>query len=213
LSVTIDDKIQLFSKMIYTNIEEQSAEKRLKAEESFQQEKQRLMEQVEAKRKAIIEEAEKRAERDRKQIIAKANSRAYHQLLETRQSFINEITELLVQEAKAFTSSEGYRRYLSKCFEKAAAAFSGTDLLRLHFTKTDIEALGQFIGQQAAAAGFGSKFELAEAGVSIIGGFYAEDVKHGMQADYTLRALIEENREYIGNYITRRLDEVQGNGN
>lgn len=198
--------------MIYTNIEENSTEKRQKAAESFEHKKQRLMEQIEAKKKAIIEEAEKKAERDKKQIIAKANSKAYHQLLEIRQSFINEINELLIHEAKAFISSEGYREYLAGCFEKAAAAFSGTDLLRLYFTKTDIEDLGQFIDQQAALRGFGGRYELAEAGPSIIGGFYAEDVKHGMQADYTLRSLIEENGECIGNYISRRLDEVQGNG-
>jgi vacuolar-type H+-ATPase subunit E/Vma4 len=53
---------------------------------------------------------------------------------------------------------------------------------------------------------------LKEAGQNIIGGFYAEDDKREMQVDYTLKSLIEENRELIGSSVSRRLDEVQNNG-
>lgn len=212
MPVSIEDKIELFSKMIFIGIEEHSIEKKQKAVEGFEQEKNRLLEEVEAKRKVLLEEAEKRAERDKKQLMAKAKAKAYHQLLETRQKFIDEIIELLVQEAGSFVSEEGYKEYLSKCFARAAADFEGSDSLQLYFTKRDLELLGQLINQQMTQGKLKARYELLEAGQNIIGGFYAEDGKHEMQIDYTLKSLIEENRELIGSYVSRRLDEVQDNG-
>ncbi len=212
MTVSIEDKIELFSKMIFTDIEVFTSEKRLKAIESFEQEKSRLLEEVEAKKKAIIEESEKRAEKDRKQLIAKAKSRVYHQLLDRRQLFINEIIELLAQEAKSFVSQDDYKGYLSRSLIKAAAAFEKSDLLQLYFTKRDLEALREFISQQISLGELKGRCMLQEVGQSIIGGFYAEDDKGEMQVDYTLKSLIEENRELIGSSISRRLDEVQDNG-
>ena len=212
MSVSIEDKIELFSKMIFADIEEHASEKRQKAAEGFEREKSRLLEEVKAKRKVMVEEAEKRAEKDKKQLIAKAKAKAYHQLLETRQRFINEVIELLVHEARSFVSEDGYREYLSKCFVRVAADFEGSDSLQLFFTKRDLEVLGQFISQQIALGKLKGRCELKEAGQNIIGGFYAEDGKHVMQVDYTLKSLIEENRELIGSNISRRLDEVQSNG-
>jgi len=209
MSVSIEDKIELFSKLIFKDIEELSSEKRLKAAEGFEKEKNRLLGEVEAKRKAVIEEAEKK---DKKQLIAKANSRAYHQLLETRQQFINETIGLLLEEAKRFVSGEGYREYLRKNLEKAAAVFEKSEALQLYFTKRDLESMGGFIEQQISLGELKDRCELLEAGQSIIGGFYAQDAGHEMQVDYTLRSLIEENRELIGSNLFRRLDEVQGNG-
>lgn len=211
MSVSIEDKIQLFSKMIFTGIEEQSSEKRLKAEESFEQEKSRLMEEMEARQKEMLEEAEKKADKDKKQLIAKAKSKAYHQMLEVRQRFIDEVTELLYQEARSFVTEEGYKEYLSKCFVRAEMDFEGSDRLLLYFTKRDLEVLRQFIGRQISSDRLKGRCDLLEAEHAIIGGFYAEDSKHEVQVDYTLKSLIEENRELIGSYISRRLDEVQGN--
>lgn len=212
MTVSIEDKIELFSRMIFKDIEELSTEKRLKATESFEQEKSRLLEEVEAKRKAMLEEAEKKAEKDTKQLIAKAKSRVYHQLLEARQGFINEIIKLLFEEARSFTTEEGYKEYLKNCIGKTAAAFGKSGPLQLYFTKNDLEALGQFIEEQIAQGELKGRCRLLETGAGIIGGFYAEDGNKEMQVDYTLKALIEENRELVGSNISRRLDEVQGNG-
>lgn len=212
LAVSVEDRIELFRNMIFKGIEESASEKRRKAEESFEQEKNRLLQEVETKKNHILEEAEKKAEKEKQQLIAKTKSHVYHKLLDKRQQFINEITERLLQEAQSFVSEEGYKEYLSKSLIKAAAAFSNLDSVKLYFTKRDLEALGEFIRQIIASGEVKVRCQLMEAGRNIIGGFYAEDGKQEMQVDYTLKSLIEENRELIGNSIYQRLDEVQGNG-
>jgi vacuolar-type H+-ATPase subunit E/Vma4 len=209
LTVSVEDKIELFRKMIFSDIEELSCEKKSKASESFEQEKNKLLMEVEAKKKAIIEETEKKAEKEKQQLIAKEKAQVYHKLLDKRQALIDEMIELLYQEAKNYISDNGYKEYLLKSLSKAAVVFDKSELMQLYFTKRDLEILKEFINESLSSEGLKGRFLLKEAGESIIGGFYAEDGKQEMQVDYTLKSLIEENRELIGCGISRRLDEVQ----
>lgn len=212
MKVTVEDKIELFRNLIFREIEEFVSERKDTTVKSFEQEKRRLLQELEAKKIHILEDAEKKAEKEKQQLIAKTKSQGLHKLLDIRQQFINEIAELLVREAKNFVLEEGYKSYLLKNLKKAAAVFEGSGSVKLFFTKRDLETLGEFISQRIAVEGLNGKCLLQEASRDIIGGFYAEDRKQGIQADYTLGSLIEENRQLIGSNISRRLDEVQDNG-
>jgi len=212
LTVSIEDKIELFRNVIYKDIEESASESKIKATESFEQEKSRLLAEVEAKRNRIIEEAAKKAEREKQMLIAKAKANIHHQILDKKQQFIKETIELLVREAKSFVAEESYKEYLLKSLEKAENAFEDSESVKLYFTKGDMEALGEFINQRISSGKLKGRCLLQETGQNIIGGFYAEDSKQEMQVDYTLKSLIEENRELIGSNVSNRLDEVQGNG-
>jgi len=209
LTVSVEDKIELFRNIIFKDIEESTSVNKVKAVESFEQEKSRLLAEVEAKRNHIIAEAKKKAEKEKQQLIAKTKAQVYHQILDKRQQFIHEIIELLVQEAKSFIAEEGYKEYLSKSLDKAGAAFEVSASLKLYFTKRDLDVLGEFINQRISSGELKGRCLLQETGGNILGGFYAEDSKQEMQVDYTLKSLIEENRELIGNSINRRLDGVQ----
>lgn len=212
MSVSVEDKIELFRNIIFREIEESVSKKMQKTRESFEQEKQRLIIEVEAKRNRIIEEAVKKAEKEKQHITAKARSQVYHRLLEKKQQLINELTELITKKAMSFVREEGYRGYLSVCLDRAGDVFEDSISVKLYFTKWDMENLGEFINQIISSGKLKDKCLLQETGNNILGGFYAEDGKQEIQADYTLKSLIEENHELIGSYISRRFDEVQGNG-
>lgn len=211
MAVSVEDKIELFRNLVFKDIEESASKEKDITVKSFEQERFRLLQEVEDKRNHILEEAEKKAEKEKQQLIAKTKSQGYHKLLDKRQQFINEITELLVQEAKSFVSEEGYKEYLSKNLDKAAVVFEGSDSVKLYFAKRDLETLREYILQNIESKELNVRCLFEEADRNIIGGFYAEDGKQEIQVDYTLKSLIEENRELIGNSISRILDEVQDN--
>ena len=208
MSVSIDDKIELFRNIIMREIEEAVSEKELKAKEDFRQEKDRLLTAVKAKKDQMLEEVVKKGEKEKQQIIAKANSQVYHKMLDMKQQSIKELVALLRQKAVSFTDEEGYKEYLSRSLEKAGEAFEDSETVKLYFTKRDLEAVGEFINQRISSGKLKGKCLLQEAGSNILGGFYAEDGEKEMQVDYTLRALIEDNHELIGRYISRRFDGV-----
>ncbi|HOM43576.1 MAG TPA: V-type ATP synthase subunit E family protein, partial [Bacillota bacterium] len=105
-------------------------------------------------------------------------------------------------------SEEGYKEYLAASLKKAAVVFENAASVQFAFTKRDLRTLKEFIEQEIASGVLKDRCQFKESEKNIIGGFYAEDEKREIQVDYTLRSLIEENRELIGSNISRRLDEV-----
>ncbi|HWQ29977.1 MAG TPA: V-type ATP synthase subunit E family protein [Negativicutes bacterium] len=212
MGVSVEDKIELFRNVIIKEIEEAVNEDRLKANESFEQEKSRLLAEVQAKRDLLVKEAVKKAEKEKQQLIAKARSNAYHRLLDSKQQFIGELTERLMEKAAGYTGEEAYKDYLSKSLDKAARVFEDSPSVQLYFTKKDMEELSVFIEKRLSEGSLKGKYSLKAADSNILGGFYAEDGNGKIQVDYTLVSLIKENQELVGNYISRRFGEVQGNG-
>ena len=208
MSVSVEDKIELFRNIIFKDIEETAYDIRHKAAEGFNQNKDRLLQEVEIRKNQIMQEAEKKAEKEKQQLIAKTKSQGQHRLLEKRQQSINEITEMLIRKADSFVSEEGYKEYLAASLKKAAVDFENAASVQFAFTKRDLRTLKGFIEQEIASGELKDRCQLRESEKNIIGSFYAEDEKREIQADYTLRSLIEENRELIGSSISRRLDEV-----
>lgn len=212
MGVSVEDKIELFRNIILKEIEQSVSEKKLKTLEGLEQEKSRFVTEAEAKRDHIIEEAVKKADKEKQQLIAKAKSQVYRRMLDKKQQFIIELTEALLQKARSFVAEEEYKGYLSKSLDKAGIIFEDSTSVQLYFTKVDLETFGEFISTSISGGKLKGKCLLKETEQSIIGGFYAEDGKEEMQVDYTLKSLIEENQEMIGNYIYRRFDEVQTDG-
>ncbi|HQE65735.1 MAG TPA: V-type ATP synthase subunit E family protein [Bacillota bacterium] len=208
MSVSVEDKIELFRNIIFKDIEESAYDRRHKAAEGFNKNKDRLLQEVEIRKNQIMQEAEKKAEKEKQQLIAKTKSQGQHRLLEKRQQFINEVTEMLIRKADSFVSEEGYKEYLTASLKKAAVVFENAASVQFAFTKRDLRTLKEFIEQEIASGVLKDRCQFKESEKNIIGGFYAEDEKREIQVDYTLRSLIEENRELIGSNISRRLDEV-----
>jgi len=212
MTVSIEDKINLFKRVIFKEIEETAAQKKLKSMESFEREKRRLLVEVEAEKSCIMEEAVKKADKEKQRLVSRTESEIHRQMLEKKQQYIREITELLMEEAKSFTAGKDYEDYLSRCIEKARTAFEGSSSVSFYFTKRDLQVLTGHINQFLENSGFSGRCRIMMTERNILGGFYAEDDKGEVQVDYTLRTLIEENHELIGSYVLQRLEEVQNNG-
>ena len=82
MSVSVEDKIELFRNIIFKDIEETAYDRRHKAAEGFNQNKDRLLQEVEIRKNQIMQEAGKKAEKEKQQLIAKTKSQGQHRLLE-----------------------------------------------------------------------------------------------------------------------------------
>ncbi len=212
MTVSVKDKIELFRSIIFRDIEESASKKKERAAKSFEQEKSRIAHEAEAEKISAEKKAEKKAEKGKQQLAAKAKMRSYRDILANRQRYIDQIMGLLVERAEKFVFEEGYKEYLLENLRKTSDIFENAESVELSFSRRDLEDLGEFIGQYVTSQKTGEKYRTKEAVNNVIGGFYAEDSKGGVLIDCTLRSLIEENREMIGSSISRRLNEVYGNG-
>ena len=71
-----------------------------------------------------------------------------------------------------------------------------------------MNAFGAIIKQETNRFGSGRGIELAESHEDIIGGFTAEDKDSGVLADFTIKTLVDEGREFMAKLLYEKLDEV-----
>lgn len=208
MAVSIEDKIELFRKMIFSDIENHSAEEKEKLLERFEAEKDRLRSEAEAKGNLLLSEADKRAEKESQQLFSKVHARQSHRLLEKKQELLEKTVELIRQEAAEFVKSEKYGSYLADTIKKACRELEQAENVRFYMTDSDMKTYGEQIRSAIGSVRSGGGYLLHDAPASIIGGFFGEDGDKSLQVDYTLRTMIEDSREVIGTALSRRLDEV-----
>ncbi|MPM68542.1 hypothetical protein SDC9_115475 [bioreactor metagenome] len=83
----------------------------------------------------------------------------------------------------------------------------GKELL-FSFSKRDMDELGSFIKENIERLRNNKSIELIESSTDIIGGFTLEDKKSGVLADFSIKTLIDEGKEYMGRMLYEKLDEV-----
>ena len=134
MAVSIENKIELFRKIIFSDIENNSSNKKQKLLECFEAEKVRLRKDTEQKKQKIINEEVSKAEKDKKQILAKANAEQYHRALLKNQEFTEEMIRLVKKEASKYIRSEEYKDYIRDNLIKAEKLMGQSKFAYYYFT-------------------------------------------------------------------------------
>ncbi|MDF2840431.1 MAG: hypothetical protein K0Q99_1203 [Clostridia bacterium] len=208
MSVTIEDKIEIFSKLIFGNIEEQSSEKRQKLAETHKNELEKLKLEMEKRKKELMEIAIAKAEKEKIKLIAQAKNQQQQMQVYQKQQAIQKIMKRLQDLAAAFTDTHEYKTYLENNMESIMKAFYQSKQIIFYVMEKDIPLAEQIISDKLSKANKQIEFEIKKASTNIIGGMIAEDKKELLQLDLTIKALIEEKKDIVGAAITRRYNEV-----
>lgn len=209
MSVTVEDKIELFRKMLINDIEINSSIKKKTMVEEYEKQKEQLKNQLEGEKKKIIEDSILKATKEKQQIIAKQYSEQQHAMLEKQQEYVIRTIELIREKACNFVCSSDYlEKYLRKTIKLVSKSFEDAEEIIFYFDKRDLETHGKFINNCLATTLKKRNYEMRTATGEIIGGFIVEDKQGAIQADYTLASLISENKDLIGISIAQMFNEV-----
>jgi V/A-type H+-transporting ATPase subunit E len=208
MSVTIEDKIELFSKVIFGNIEAQSSQKRQRLTEAHKKELERLAEEAEKRKRELMEAAAAKAEREKTKLIAQANSQQQHTLIELKQQTIQKIMGKLQELAGAYTEHEDYKKFMKKSIEAAMMTLEKSKQITIYCMEKDLQLVGQILEERVTNAENPVEYDMKKASHNIIGGIIVEDTENLFQLDLTLKALIEEHKDTVGAAITRKFNEV-----
>jgi V/A-type H+-transporting ATPase subunit E len=208
MSVTIEDKIELFSKVIFGNIEAQSSQKRQSLTETHKKELEALAEEAEKRKKELMEAAVAKAEREKTKLIAQANNQQQHTLIELKQQTIQKIMGRLQDLAGAFTEHQDYKDFMKKNIESTMMTLEKSEHITFYCMEKDIELLRQILEERLMHADKLVGHDIKKVAHNIIGGIIAEDTENLLQLDLTLKALIEEHKDTVGAAITRKFNEV-----
>lgn len=207
MPVTVEGKLELFKKVLFEHIEEEWSGKRNKFQETMEQKLNEKKKEYEKQIKAIKEDGESRAESRRKSVLSKVQGDADYEIMKKKEELFKELTENLINWSREFIKGDKYKAFLQKNIEHSLNVMEGNNLL-LSFTDRDISELGSFIREQMNMFGGQRKIELTTGSGDIIGGFTIEDRDSGIMADFSIKTLIDEGKEFMGKLLYEKLDEV-----
>lgn len=207
MSVTVEGKLELFKRILFEHVEEDWSERKKKLEEAMEQKLNEEKKEFEKQIKAVMEDAKTRAEAKRKNILATVQADKDEEIMKKREELFNDLSESLKAWTKEFVKGDGYKEFLNKNINQALDLMEGQNLI-LILTHRDIDELGSFIKDKVARRADKRNIELSRNKEDIIGGFIIEDREKGIIADFSIKALIDEAKVYMGKLLYERLDEV-----
>ena len=203
--ITVEDKLEIFNKLVYKAEEEkciremEALEKRI--ETTLEEKKLELEKKAEAfiKRKNILANIQKN------EMISQANENKKTNVLKTRESFLNDLMKSLEIKTKQFVQSNDYKPYLIKKISKVLNGLE-EDKVILLLNEEDIGLIQESI--PILQEQFKKSISIEASKKNVIGGFMILDGDKTYNLDYSFKTIIEENRYEIGKTLFNMLENV-----
>jgi len=197
---TIDDKLELFNKLIFEKI---YIEKKVEIdkfnkekEESLQNEKEKQYEKM----NSFIADANKKGAIKKNEIIAKVGIEVSKKLLVLKRELLIDIMETLKGRIKEFTDTEEYKKFLFRLIEQSEKMLEDKNYI-LFLTAQDKEKYGEEIKQKFSKKIKGN-IELKSSELDILGGLIIKEAEGNYRINNTLLSKLDDTREYAGLLLT-----------
>lgn len=207
--ITIEEKLNIFSKLVFEKEQNKSDEKLddmyKRNEEITQQHKKEL----ENKAQEIIKRKIKEGERKKNEIISKANIEVRNKLLNKKQELLKDMIEEMENRARKFINTKEYESYQISNLMDAFSALDLNGKIQIYLTVKDMDIFSEKIKKIVLNQGFQKQnIELTSTNKDIIGGAIIVDHEKGIRVDTTLKTLIEDNKDYIGRKVYECLEKA-----
>lgn len=193
---TIEDKIKLFSKIVYDKIQKEEQgeiDKFIKEKESVIKEEKIKIQNEEEK---VIKEIEKKAELKANEIIAKEKLIKQQALINLKESIIENIMAEIKDKLADYTKTQQYFDYLKKEIQKVMDTLQPGEY-SLFLTERDADKYKDSLNEvMSRHTGFNVSIKISS--VDLIGGFIIENGSGKVRIDNSLLEKLEENKESVG---------------
>jgi V/A-type H+/Na+-transporting ATPase subunit E len=197
---TIDDKLELFNKLIFDKI---YTEKKIEIDKFYKEKEEVLIkekEKQEEKRIAFINDADKKGRLKENEIVAKEEIVISQKLLALKKELLSETASALKDRIREFTKTEEYKDFLFKLIEQSEEILDDKNYI-LSLTDQDKEKYGDEIKKQFSEKIKGN-IELKSSELDILGGLIIEESEGNYRINNTLLNKLDDTREYAGLLLT-----------
>ena len=207
--VTIEQKLTLFSKLLHQDIKEEIEKKMLELDKEYEKKIIVSKEKVDKEAEAIVENAIKRAETKKIELISKGKMSGKRQGMLAKEKYIDTFIEHLKERVKAFEDTEAYKTYLNHYLMQFADLKDYQNKLVVYMTQNDYNHHKKFIKEKLVSLGLDKEklvFEVADD--SILGGIIIEDPELNMRIDTSIATFIQESKCHIIETIFEAIEEA-----
>lgn len=202
---TIEDKIKLFSKIVYDKVHDEKQ----KDFDDFEKEKERIIndekQKIENENKIILKETEKKAALKSNELIAKEKMKNQQCILKLRQQFIDDSMADLKKKVIKYTDDPAYKDFLLDSLENTLSKLDKGSY-DLYATEKDICNYKDEIDEKIEGSP-SIKCFIKQSEYDIIGGVLAVSRNGRIRIDNTLASKIEDAQEYIGIKLLQKTEQ------
>jgi vacuolar-type H+-ATPase subunit E/Vma4 len=202
--ITVEDKLNTFSKGIIDKVKKEAEQKlgeaREKSESLFDAEKRKAEKEV----FEILEQAKKQAESEKNRIISKALMDKDRAVLIKQKELFERFLDYLGKLAREYTQSSEYLDFLEKCIRNGLASIDSAEGTVL-ITPGDEKEYGDRIRLLMENMPEHKNFKTGNVNEDIIGGCIIENGVMSVRTDCSLAALIDDCKESIGRQMMNNI--------
>jgi len=207
--ITIDDKLELFKKVVLQRVVDEFEEKFDALETEHDRALKEFEKYVLIRKAAFIQQMEEKAQGERKRLISQAKSVAKNQVLHTRHALIDELIDAVKDRIHIFVESEIYTMFLQDNLKATLEKFHEFDDIIVELTQHDHFEYGDMIENSLHKAGYTMKhIKLVSTEEDIIGGFVVYNGPKSVRIDFSLAAVISDNKRFMGQLVYEILNEA-----
>lgn len=203
---TLEDKINLFTKVIFDRLESEYEARRQRLLDQYEQEKAGITGEYEKRKEETIEEVKREAEIKKQRMISKALSDRHLSLLKKRQELVDRIMDEVKRQAGNFIETPAYGDFLKKAVSEVTCRFTPGQFVIYRFSARDVEKNGREIADFIKTLRSEDSFRIEKCD-DMVGGVFARSGDGRVEVDYTVNTTIEESRRLVGELISQRLGE------
>nr|WP_302596015.1 V-type ATP synthase subunit E [uncultured Cellulosilyticum sp.] len=207
--VTIEQKLTLFSKLLNQELKEEVDKKSLELEKEYEGKIAESKYKIDKKAADIIDDARKRAETKKIELISKGKMSSKKETMLTKEKVVVRFMEALIERTRKFTDKPTYENYLVKTIKELDELKTYKNPLIVYMTAKDLERYQSLVKSSLVELGLKpEQVQLEAAANDMIGGLIITDPILNMKVDLSMRSIIEESKERIVELVTLALGEA-----
>lgn len=208
--VTIEQKIILFSRLIYQLMNANFKEDLLNLENEHEKKFEESKRDIDLQVKKIISNSNKKRDLEVSKIqgTLKINEKREHML--EKEKYFDKFMAKLEAYVEQFINGESYKDYLLKLINGIGLKDSEIKSLSLYMTKNDYSRYYDLLSKELQNLGYKEEnYKIEISNFNIIGGFVIEDNINKFKIDLSIKSLLEDNKDYIMKVLFEALERVK----
>lgn len=209
--VTIEQKLAMFSNLLHRSMNEKFLDEMDKLRKSYEIRHRENKAEVNEKTEEILDQAYKKAEAEKTELISKIRISAKKEYMAVREKLFNTLMEHLTDRINAFIRSSDYEEYLFSLLKKLIEEDPSTGPLIIYLTGADYEKYAELLKTKFPVARQ-KELIMKITDDDIVGGFIAENPDLNIRMNLSIKALLEDNRSFMMESLFKALEAGEADG-
>lgn len=206
--ITIEEKLNLFSKHVFEDIKKIQEEKLKKIEEHNKEQMDEHRKRIEKEKREYAEKKIEVEKQKNDKRISQKKGQIKKDIMLKRNELFNELIDDITYKLREFVNNDEYKEYLKNSLEKTLIELNSENDIEVQISESDIKNK-KYIKDIIKENGFKEEnINIIESDGDIIGGVILIDKNNRISLDISLLEKLNESKEYIGNVFYETLDKV-----